>query len=261
MSNLPLFYQKVTPLNRGRHGNWRIKPINSYAFAAQTNSIYVAAVEFGRAAREYPIVFGQGKDESVFPVALLGLKNNENLFVDAKGNWQADYIPAYVRRYPFILAETSENGESRFTVCLDEDYAGFVKSGKKGQPLFDSDGEQTDLLRHSVDFLKEYQGHVQLTIAFCRKLRELDLLEAVRADIALPGGEKQALGGFFRVSRDRLKQLDGARLAELVQADYMESIYLHLRSLDNLDNLVKRSELARQSPAQSNKGQSRSRMN
>ncbi|MDZ7736348.1 MAG: SapC family protein [Gammaproteobacteria bacterium] len=171
MSNLPLFYQNVVPLNREKHGDWRIEPTNSYAFAAKTNSIYIAAVEFSRAVREYPIVFGKGTEGNVFPVALLGLKNNQNVFVDGKGNWRADYIPAYVRRYPFILAETSQNGESTFTVCLDEDYSGFTQDGKKGQPLFDSNGEQTDLLRHSMDFLKEYQGHIQITTAFSRSSR------------------------------------------------------------------------------------------
>jgi len=254
--NLPLFYQNVTPLNRDRHGSWRIAPTNSYGFAAKTNSIYVAAVEFARAVREYPIIFGKGADDTVFPVALLGLKNGQNLFVDSKGNWQASYIPAYVRRYPFILAESSENGESRFTVCLDESYPGFIQNGKKGQPLFDENGEQTDLLQQSVEFLKDYQGHIERTRRFCEKLVELDLLEAVRADIALPGGEKQALGGFLCVSRNRLKQLDADKVSELLQSDQLELIYTHLLSLNNLNNLLQRGDFAEQA-----KGQSKRKVN
>ena len=254
MSQLPLFYQKVTPLNRERHGDWHIEPTNSYAFASKSNSIYIAAIEFNRVSREYPIVFGKSDDESVFPVALLGLNNQQNLFVDSKGNWQADYIPAYVRRYPFILAESSDQeGESRFTVCLDEAYKGFNSDGKKGQPLFDDNGEQTELLKHSVDFLKEYQGHIQLTRNFCHQLQALGLLESVRADITLPDGGKQALGGFLRVSRSQLKSLDGDKLHELVQSDFMELIYAHLRSLDNLDHLLKRQDFAKQSTKQSRK--------
>ena len=247
MSNLPLFYQNVVPLNREKHGDWRIEPTNSYAFASRTNSIYIAVVEFSRAVKEYPIVFGKDGSGNVFPVVLLGLRNNQNLFVDNKGNWQASYIPAYVRRYPFILAETSQNGEATFTVCLDEDYPGFTRNDNKGQPLFDSQGEHTDLLRHSMDFLKEYQGHINYTSGFCKRLVELDLLEAVRADIAMPDGEKQALGGFLCVSRSRLKQLEAATLAELVQGDQLELIYTHLLSLNNLDNLLKRAGVSKPS--------------
>lgn len=251
MSQLPLFYDKVAPLSREKHGDWRIEPTRSYAFTAQTNSVYIAGTEFTRAVKEYPIVFAQGADNTVFPVALLGLKNKQNLFVDGKGNWQAAYIPAYVRRYPFILAETSQDGETNFTVCLDEAYTGFTRNNSKGQPLFDEAGEQSELLRHSMEFLKEYQQHIVLTNRFCSNLQSFDLLETVRADITLPDGEQQALGGFLCVSRNRLKQLQPEQLTQLVQSDQMEWLYAHLLSLSNLDTLLRRGNMSEKSGSQS----------
>lgn len=251
MSNLPLFYQKVAPLSREKHRDWRIEPTTNYAFAAKTNSVYIAGAEFMRAAKEYPIVFSRRADGAVFPVVLLGFKNEQNLFVDNKGTWQAGYIPAYVRRYPFILAETSQDGEANFTVCLDEAYEGFTRSRDKGQTLFDEAGEPSGLLEHSMEFLKEYQGHINLTNAFCKQLQALDLLETVRADIALADGEKQALGGFLCVNRSKLKQLQTDKLAHLVQRDQLELVYSHLLSLSNLDNLLKRGNMDSQQTSQS----------
>lgn len=245
---LPLFYKQVAPLNKDKHSSWRIQPPTGYSFAAGTNSIYIAAVEFARAAHGYPIVFGKGADNSVFPVVLLGLKNSENLYVNKKGEWQADYIPAYVRRYPFILATAEKDGETSFTVCIDEGYSGFSESGKKGQPLFADDGEQSPLLDSSIRFLKEFQTHIQLTNLFCANLVKLGLLEEVRADIALSSGEKHVLGGFLCVNREKLKKLSNEQLGELLNTDQLELIYTHLLSINNLDRLLKRLGAATKSP-------------
>ena len=104
MANL-LFYEKPVPLNKNAHSGKKIRQAaHIFAFAGKTNSVVLAGVEFSEAAKEYPIVFAQS-DETVVPVAMLGLRNEENLYVDEKGDWDAGYIPAFVRRYPFVLAE------------------------------------------------------------------------------------------------------------------------------------------------------------
>jgi hypothetical protein len=236
-ANLPLFYKKIVPLSRERHGDLYVKPVEGYGFARETNSLFIAAIEFPRVMREYPIVFGQTGEQSVFPVVLLGLKSNQNLFVDGAGAWTGDYIPAYVRRYPFILAAGGNGGS--FTVCVDESYPGFNRN-KEGQRLFDEGGGESELLKRSVEFLKEYQTHIQLTNRFCEKLKELDLLEPMQANIELKSGEKVSMRGFSCVTRDRLKKLDAGVLAELVKSDHMELICAHLLSLNNLDALLKR---------------------
>ena len=206
--------------------------------------MYIAAVEFIKAANEYPIVFGIAEDESVFPVVILGLRKNENLYVNKKGEWLANYVPAYVRRYPFILA-TGENEPKQFTVCIDDDCPGFNKKGKgtglfkgKGTGLFDDDGNESDLLKSSVEFLKEYQNHIQLTTLFCNNIKDLGLLEPMKADIKLADVEEISLGGFMGINREKLKALASETIENLVKTDQMELIYAHLISLGNIDSLV-----------------------
>lgn len=234
----PLFYKKVVPLNKDVHGELYLEGIEGYQHTKETNSIYIAAIEFLQISKEYPIVFAQGADEKIFPVALLGVKKNENLFVDNKGSWTANYIPAYVRRYPFVLA-TPDDKESTFTVCIDESFPGF-NTAKEGKPLFNEQGEQHDLLNQAVDFLRDYQSHVHLTTLFCENLSKLNILEPMQANMEFANGEKGALGGFMGVNRDKLKTLKPAQLAELVKSDQLELIFAHLSSLQNLNSLMKR---------------------
>jgi len=234
----PLFYKKVVPLNKGIHSELYIENIEGYQHTKETNSIYIAAVEFLQISKEYPIVFAADANKKVFPVALLGLQKNKNLFVDNKGKWTANYIPAYVRRYPFILA-TPDEKEPTFTVCIDESYPGF-NTAKEGAPLFNEKGEQLDVLKQAVDFLQDYQTHVHLTTLFCENLSKLDILESMQADIEHADGEKTSLGGFMGVNRDKLKALKPAQLTELVKTDQMELIFAHLASLANISGLMKR---------------------
>ena len=115
----PLFYKKIVPLNKEQHKSLYIEPVEGYSFSKNTNSLYIAAVEFPKVAPEYPIVLGIDKEGTVFPLVLLGLKTKQNLYVDSKGIWKANYIPAYARRYPFILANpASKNSNDQFTSRL-----------------------------------------------------------------------------------------------------------------------------------------------
>ena len=251
---LPLFYKNVVPLNKEAHSALHVEEIKDYLHTRETNSIYIAAVEFLPAAREYPIVFAKGADQRFFPALLLGLEENKNLFVDAEGKWLAEYIPAYVRRYPFILATPEDSGQDKdqdatFTVCIDEGFPGFNRD-QAGKPLFDEQGRQTELLDQAMDFLRDYQSQVQLTAGFCQNLAGHGLFEPMQANVELASGVKHVLGGFFGVNRDRLKALKPEQLAELLKSDEMELIFAHLASLSNLDNLMKRLGAAdTQSPA------------
>ena len=234
----PLFYKQVVPLSYTSHKDLWVTPVNDFNHAIETNSLYIAAVEFIKASKEYPIFFGKNTDNSFFPVIILGLKSNTNMFINEKGEWLASYIPAYVRRYPFILA--GDNSGENFAVCIDESYTGFNRE-KKGQQLFTEDGKESDMLKQSIDFLKDYQNHIQLTKQFCKDLGELNLLEAMQASVTMTDGENYSLGGFWGVNRDRLKALPAEKLRDLVKSDFMELIYAHLSSQDNLNRLVSKS--------------------
>ena len=114
---LPLFYRRITALEGGKHDSLRLNSDSTYKFAESSNSVPLAASEFAEAARDYPIVFSMS--DPIVPVAIVGLKPDRNLFVGADGNWDKDvYIPAYIRRYPFILVENSEAG--KLVLCCDD---------------------------------------------------------------------------------------------------------------------------------------------
>lgn len=231
----PLFYRQIAPLSRERHGQWFIDPLPGFQFAADANCVYVAGVEFASACREYPIVFAATGETTVVPVALLGLKAGQNLFLDAQSKWKGRYVPAYVRRYPFILAD--DGTQQNFTVCIDEAYAGF-NTANEGERLLGEDGKEGPLLARSVEFLRNYQGHAQLTTRFCARLVELGILEPVKADINMQSGEQLSMAGFSCVNKERLHALDGAVLQDLAKQGFLELVYAHMLSLNNMSVLL-----------------------
>ena len=180
-------------------------------------------------------MFAKSGEESVVPVAMLGLQDQKNLFLGNKGEWKSTCIPAYVRRYPFILA--ADPSGNNFTVCIDESYSGF-NTAKEGERLIDTEGEHGPLLKRSVEFLKEYQAHVQITLAFCKKLQDLDILESAQVNIETGDGQRLSMAGFLCINRQKFKELKAEDYAELVKLDYMDLIYAHFHSLTNLQALV-----------------------
>ena len=201
MSTQLLFYKQATPVSREHHSTTSIDTNQDYSFASQVNSVPLTATEFPHAARDYVIVFA-GKDTPM-PAVILGAEHNRNVFVSEDGHWEGRYIPAFVRRYPFVFSSSADG--STFTLCIDQEFQGLNQ---------DNRGE---------------------------KLKELDLLEPMQAQISLPSGSQLSLTGFQVINRDRLKALDGDKLAELARNDALELAYLHLYSLNNFSVMVERS--------------------
>lgn len=237
MANAVLFYDEATPVNEERHRDWSVETGADFAFARRTNSVPLMAVEFPSAAREYAIVFAGTDGGMTLPVAILGIEDKQNLYITGDGGWQAAYIPAFVRRYPFIFA-TSDEGKT-FTLCIDEGFAGCNREGR-GQKLFDDEGKRTEYLDGVLKFLQEYQLQHQRTRAFCRRLRELDLLEPMQANVALESGEKMSLTGFYVVNRDKLKAIPAEQAKDLLETGELELIFTHLHSLRNFGAMVER---------------------
>lgn len=236
MTTQQLFYQQPTAVSQSRHAAACVEVNRDFSFARRTNTVPLTAVEFPSAAAEYAVVLA-GTAEALMPAVILGLRQNENLHVDAAGNWDGRYVPAFVRRYPFVFS-SADDGKT-FTLCIDEGYPGFNTEGR-GERLFDDSGERTQYLERVLTFLKEYQLQFQRTRAFCDTLRELDLLEPVRADFTLESGEQASLAGFMVINRNKLKALDGDRLAELARSDALELAYLQMHSLHNLPPMRER---------------------
>jgi SapC protein len=228
-----MIYEAAVPVSHARHGNWSVEVGADYAFCRNINSVPLMAAEFASAALEYAVVFGATGD-AVMPITVLGVRTNENLYVTNEGAWQAKYLPAFVRRYPFVFFSRDEG--KTFTLCIDEAFPGFNQSGR-GERLFGDDGKPTPYVENVLKFLGQYQREFQRTQAFCKKLKDLNLLEPIQAQIKLGSGERMALGGFSVVDRARLKTLSGNVLAQLAQSDELELIYAHLVSMRNFETV------------------------
>jgi hypothetical protein len=229
-----LIYKMAVPVNRARHGNWYLETTPTYGFSRQTNSVPLMTVEFPQAAADYAIVFA-GADEDYLPAVILGVRSDENLFIDRNDAWAASYVPAFVRRYPFVFSRSGD----RFLLCVDEAFQGFNQEGR-GHRLFDEDGKPSGYVDRILKFLQEYQAQFLRTQQFCARLRELDLMEPMQAQVTTDAGRTLSLSGFMAISRAKLKDLPAETLAELVKTDELELIYLHLHSMQNFQRLRER---------------------
>jgi hypothetical protein len=233
-----LIYETAVPVSSVHHAKACVEVGTDYRFSGKVNSVPLMAVEFPFAAAEYAIIFAGGGDVPM-PAVILGIRDKENLFLNKEGNWQAKYVPAFLRRYPFVFS-TNDDGKT-FTLCIDETYSGFNREGR-GQPLFNEEGKPSAFTDNVLKFVQEYQRQFELTKSFCKKLVELNLLESMQAQVSLPGGETTSLTGFMAVDRKRLKGLSGEKLAELAATDELELLYLHLYSMRNFSEMKTRLE-------------------
>lgn len=232
MSKQNLFYKSAVPVAMSRHRDLSIDAGEGMEFAADVNAVPIVVSEFESIHREYPIVFVP-VGESVQPLACVGLRDDENLFVSDSGKWLGTYIPAFVRRYPFVFSKIGE--EDKYALCIDESFEGCNRDGK-GKALFIGD-EGSDYLKEMFDFTKHYQESAARTQNFCRKLGELQLLDRVQVSFQLPSGDRAALNGMLTVDREKLKSLSDELLGELLRSGGLEMIYAHLHSLGNFERL------------------------
>lgn len=232
-----LFYTQPEPLSVEAHGALSLNSTTSpFGFAAKANIVPLTVTEFAPAALSYPVIFvGDNKQ----PVAVTGLREGENLFIDGKDNFKPDaYVPAYVRRYPFVFANDAEN--QRLILCIDR-AAPFLTEGE-GQPLF-VDGKPSAYTEQAMEFCNSFEQERLRTESFVNLLNELDLFE-VREQTFTPRnpdgslGEPQKVAEFYAVSEDKLRGLDPAKLAELRDNGALGQFYAHLMSLQGWERLI-----------------------
>jgi hypothetical protein len=235
--SLPLFYQKLELLDANKHKALTVaKELTELSYAGQTDFIPIAASELSFASRHYPLVFvSEAQDATPTLVAMVGLGDNKNLFVDAKGKWRSGvYIPAWVRRYPFITVKTQDN---RDAVAFDPEAKIFT--AKNGLALFEND-KPTVALERILAFQNEFNAAFEQTQSMAKALKEAGVLEP--STLSMGGSDKdkprRAISGFLVVNEEKLRALDPAALAKLNEANALGLAYAQMLSLANLQSLA-----------------------
>lgn len=236
MTKQMLIYETAIPVSEVRHADASFEPSRNFAFAAAINAVPLMAVEFQHAAAEFAIVFSAvGPD--IMPAAVLGVRDQQNLYLTEDAQWRAKYVPAFIRRYPFVFSSSED--QQTLMLCIDETHPGFNREGR-GQRLFGDDGKPSAYVEQVLKFLQAYQAHFERTRSFGKQLQALNLLEPMQLTVTTPAGARQALSGFLGVQRDRLRNLSGEALSTLSRSDELELIYLQLHSMRNFNEVKER---------------------
>ena len=212
-----------------------------FGFAAGQTLCPIVAAEFPRVAFNYPIVFLKNEKGEVGAYALLGVPRGKNLFVDADGRWHAAYIPAAIRRYPFIFARTGE--ADRFALCIDD--GSELLSEVEGEPLFTQEGQPAETVNKALKFLKEFQQQHAQTAAVCRALDEQGMFRATRHQVRSTSGKRYNFEGILAIDEAKLNALPDERFLEWRRRGWLPLVYAHLVSLGQIAHLVERYEQER----------------
>jgi hypothetical protein len=234
-----LLYGRPSRLNRITHAKLRFTPLTTFKFARKLTAIPLIGVEFPLACRQYPIVFFENLSGMISAQAVLSLKEGVNSFLDDKGQWMATYVPAFVRRYPFVLAEIPGKAED-FDVAFDEASGCFHP--KKGEPLFDDHGGPTPFLQSQIEFLRMFHVEHQRTQEFLNTLKADGLLAPYNVDVVRGGDSARfSVRNAMVVDEAKLVGLAPDKAGAYLKSGYFAMIYAHLISLQSFLAVANRS--------------------
>jgi hypothetical protein len=232
MASQLLLYRDITPLNREQHRHLKFRPLGNCDFARGSNIVPIAGPEFFAVAHHCPIVF-VGEGENLTPTVLLGLTDGHNDFIGEDNRWLPHtYIPAFIRRYPFVL---SRDSAEQLTVCIDSAFEGWNES--EGEALFGEEGQNSVFLDETIGFLQEFSRALAHTQAFMAKLLSLNLLVSRNLQIKNPIGATFELKNYRMVDDEKFRHLPAKQIRELHQSGFLPWINAHLMSLSRLNDL------------------------
>ena len=234
-AQLPLFYKNPIPLDAKKHAGLSLKRDFGFKFTEGVNAVPINMVEMPQISHFYPIAFSP--DENATPVAILGLRDNENLFVDAQHNWDMlTYIPAYIRRYPFIFSEIPDSDQ--LTLCIDNS-EDVIEEGD-GQPFFDEEGAPSELSKSGLEFCKNYHTAAAQTLEFSRAVAKSGLLIDREAQINISGNRRINFSGFRIIDEKKLAELDDKTFLEWREKGWLPFLYAQLFSGSQWQSLTRR---------------------
>lgn len=251
-SNLPLFYKDLMPLNSRDHARYRSKGSDRAEWLVGTHAIPLTVDEFVQAQRDFPIVFSAG--DNPLPLALMGLNEGVNTFVDDQGKL-ADpvYLPAYIRRYPFLLAKIKPDSDE-LSLCFDPT-TDTLGEFDEGQELFDAEGQASEATKRILEFCEQFEQAGQRTKAFFDELKKQDLLmDGEIAITAQQNGEEKTFTyrGFQMIDQQKLPNVPAETLAEWTKSGMMALIFAHLFSLDLMRTIFARQQQQGKGPLAAN---------
>lgn len=226
--SLPIFYNDLVPLNSNEHAKLKIRPVDAAPFLKDQHAVPLTIDEFVSAQRFVPIIFSAGADP--VPLALMGLNEGVNTFLDEEGKLRGPaYVPAYVRRYPWMLAKLRPESDE-LSLCFDPT-AESIGEFEEGEALI-ADGKASEMTQNILKFCEEFEQAAQRTGMFMQELKSLDLLMDGEVAIQVPGNEQPFVyRGFQMVNEEKLREMRGDQLRKISQSGMLPLIHAHLFSL------------------------------
>ena len=250
---LPLFYQDLAPLNSQQHKDFKVSSFDDAAFLAEAHAIPLTVDEFVDAQRDSPIVFTAG--ENPLPIALFGLNEGVNTFIGEDKKLVADvYVPAYIRRYPFMLAKLQPDATD-MSLCFDPK-SGVVGADKEGQALFNDKGEATEYTNGVLEFCRKFEESGQRTRQFIEQLNALDIM--MDGEIAITRNDMPdqpfVYRGFRMVDENKMRELPTETLEALNKNGMIMLIHAHLFSMNLMRRIFERQTAQGKMPQQITNG-------
>jgi len=229
LPGLPMLYKDLMPLSSQEHRTWKLRPLAKLDVLKGVHALPITVDEFPIAQRFFPIVFSSGTDS--VPLALMGLNEGVNVFVDDSGNWrEGTYLPAFMRRYPFLLARLTDDAEE-LSLCFDPS-AGMIGDFEDGVALFNDAGEPEQPVKDMLGFCEQFEHAAQRTTAFMKDLEETGLMEEGELSIGLSrDAPPYVYRGFRMINEEKLRDLRGDQLRKMQQNGMLTLLYAHLFSL------------------------------
>lgn len=228
-------YRQVEILNQDHHADLRLKQVDNIRYAGDLRDCPIVADEFQEAAKTYPIVFSRDLNELAMAVVVMGFPGGGNIWLDENGHWlPVNYVPAYVRRYPFAAVER----DGDFFLGLDMAFEGV--GAEDGEMLFDAKGEPMPLLQDAKKFVDEFMFSHARTQAFMAELERLHLLRPFNAEIWAGEQAATALVNLLCIDKGRLDALPACEVIDFVRNGHYALAVAHLASLSNFRAITSR---------------------
>lgn len=236
--HLPLFYKDPVLLRFDDHRDAGLAPVASFRFAREAVAIPLCIGEFAIALRHYPIVFAI--DDNASPIALVAIKREHNLFIERDGSWRAgSYIPAYVRRYPFIGTETPDRAGQLLSIDRASDrFVGSAAELHEAERLFDETGGPTTTAQSAMAFCQAYYADSTNTVAFGQALIAAKVLTPYHADFKLADGSQHQVNGILAVDEKAFRALPAETVADWHAKGWLDRVALHFASLQSFQGLL-----------------------